>query len=111
MEEEDTNLNSSPCDDTHKEVRDNAGNGHHQALNYSHTGIKAEDKEYIMFKSWVEADHEVTNGSRKESYQNKEWHCREGVADDKCSYTIMAIQPLSLKNLQQRKIKLLDSTS
>ena len=93
------NLNSSPYDNTHEEVRNDAGYGHHQALNYSHTCIEAQHKEDVMLETRMETDHEVTDSSREKGDQYQEWHCRECVAEDKGSDTIVTIQPLSLENL------------
>jgi len=85
------NLNSSPNDNAHEEIRDNAGYGHHQAFNYGDTRIKAQHEENIMFKSWMKADHEITNSSRNKSNHYQERHCRNGVANHKCDHTIVPI--------------------
>lgn len=53
-----------------------------------------------MLEAWVELDHEITNCSGEKGNQYEEWRCRDCVADDKCSNTIVAIQPLSLENLE-----------
>lgn len=93
------NLNSGPYDDTHEKIRNNAGYGHHQALNYSDTCIEAQHKEQVMLEAWMESDHEVADSSSEKGNQYQEWHCRECVAEDKGSDTIVTIQPLSLENL------------
>lgn len=91
----------NPCSnyDTHEEVRDNTSDCHHQAFNHCDTGIEAQHKEHIMREARMQANHEVANRSGEEGDQYQEWRCRYRVADDKCSDTIVAIQPLPLENL------------
>lgn len=96
---EDTNLNSSTNDNAHKEVGDNTGNCHHQALNYSDTRVKAQHEEQIMLKAGMEANHEVTYSSRKEGDENKIRHRWDCVTDDKRTNAIMTIQSLPMENL------------
>ena len=85
------NLNSSPNDNAHEEIGDNAGYDHHQAFNYGDARIQAQNEEKIMFKSWMKVDHEITYSSGNKSYHYQERHCRKGVADHKCGHTIVPI--------------------
>lgn len=111
MEQKHRNLNSSSNDDAHEKIGDNTGYGHHQTLNHCDTCIKAKHKEKIMFEAWMEADHEITNSSRDESDHYQERHCRNGVANDKCNHTIVAIQPLPLKDLQNMGFRIKSTIS
>lgn len=96
-------LNSSSDDDSHQEVGNDTGYGHHQALNDGDTRVKAQHKEQVMHETWMEVDHEIANGSGEKCDQYQEWHRRDCVADNKCSHTIVTIQPLSLENLLKKE--------
>lgn len=66
----------NPCtdDDSHEEVGDHAGNGHHQALNNSDTGIEGQDEEEVVHEARVEAHHEIAQRARHEGDQDQERH-------------------------------------
>lgn len=61
------NLNPSPDDDAHQEVRDDAGDGHHQALDDSHARVEAEHEEEVVREARMKPDHEVAQSPRDES--------------------------------------------
>lgn len=94
------NLYSSPYDDAHEEVRNHAGNCHHQALDNSDARVKGKYEEQVVYESRVEVNHEVTNGPREERDQYEEWHCRECVADDECGNSVVTVHSLPLENLK-----------
>lgn len=98
-------LNSSSYDDSHEEIGDYTCYCHHQALNHRNTAIETQDEEEVMHEARVKANHEVTYGSRDEGDHDQEWHGRERVANDKCGYSIVTIQPFSLEYLLSSTIQ------
>lgn len=111
MNKEEADLNSSSDDNTHEEVGDDTGYGHHQALDHGDTRVKAQHKEQVMHETWMEADHEVADGSGEEGDQDQERHCGDCVADDKCRDTVVPVQPLSLENLLEGKYQVISFLS
>lgn len=69
------NLNASTSDDAHEEIGNNASNGHHQALDDSHTRVKTQNEEDVVFESGMQAHHEIAYSPRKKGDQHQEWHC------------------------------------
>lgn len=51
--EEILDLDSSPYDDTHKEIGNDTSDSHHEALDHGHTRVKAQHEEYVVWHSWV----------------------------------------------------------
>ena len=99
-------LDPSSNNNSHEEVWDNTGYGHHQAFNNSNTSVQAQHKEQIMDKSRMKVNHEVAYGPRNKGNEDQIWHCRNRVADDECHHPIVAIHPFSLKNLHELSTKI-----
>ena len=92
-------LNSSPCDDSHEEVGNDACNSHHETLYHSDTCVEAQHEEDIMTESRMQMDHVIADGSRDKCNHYQEWHRGYSVADHKCNHPIVSIHSFSLKHL------------
>ena len=84
-------MDAGTKDDAHEEVGNDAGDGHHQALDDGDASVECEDEEEIMKEPRMKIHHEVTDGAGDEGNQDQVRHGRDGVADDEGRDAVMPV--------------------
>jgi hypothetical protein len=94
-----------PCADydAHEEVGDDAGDGHHEALDDGDAGVERQHEEEVVREARVQAHHEVAQRARHEGDEDQERHRRDRVADDERQHAVVPVQPLPLEHLENYK--------
>ncbi len=96
-------LNTGASDDAHEKVRNNTGDCHHKALHTSDACKEHEHKVNKVVPTRMQLHHEVNNWTWYNGYQEQKWKGWERIPNDKRRHSIVPIQPLPTKHLQNKQ--------
>ncbi len=96
-------LNTGASDDAHEKVRNNTGDCHHKALHTSDASKEHEHKVNKVVPTRMQLHHEVNNWTWYNGYQEQKRKGWERIPNDKRRHSIVPIQPLPTKYLQNKQ--------